>query len=200
MYLVGFALYVALCVGVAWGLAVAITYRARESWPRRAVAAVLAPIVLLLPLADEIVGYFQFERLCEEAKVAKIYGTIPVGEDLYTPEGKWRIGLQENEDFDQRIKNWDRAQKALDSYVRWDSGIDRPQEIPAAVSIQRFENKIYDVKTERLLAEWMVYNLGQGWLSRTIPLGEFSAKVCGPDERQIQQTILRFTKSLGATK
>lgn len=204
MYLVGFVLYVVLCVGVAWGLAVAITHRAREGWPRWVVAAVLAPIVFLLPLADEIVGHFQFERLCAAAKDVKIHGTIPVGEDLYTPEGKWRLGLVGAADFvlPEKDRESFRLQKIVDSYVRWDLG--RAQEVPAAILIQRYENKIYDVKTGRLLAEWQKYGAYGGWFGRNVIADRLIVRPqCMPEivlRSKIDQALLKFTKPSEAAR
>jgi hypothetical protein len=199
MYLVGFVLYVVLCGGVAWALGVTLTHRARARWPRWVAAGILAPIVFFLPLADEIVGAYQFERLCEQAKDVKIYGTIPVGLELYTPDGKWRIGLQEGE-LEQRLKDWDRAQKALDSHVRWDLGPTMPQEVPAAIPIRRYENKIFDAKTGRLLAEWRQYGTSGGWFGRVVVAGELPLIVrpqCMPEilaRSEIHQSILKFNR------
>jgi hypothetical protein len=166
----------------------------------------LAPVVFLLPLADEIVGYFQFERLCEEAKDVKIYGTILVGEELYTPEGKWRLELVGVADFvlPQEERESFRLQKILDSYVRWDLG--PAQEVPAAIPIQRYENKVYDVKTERLLAEWRKYGTRGGWLSQNIASSGDKILVrlqCMPEivlRSKIDQAIVKFTKPSDATK
>jgi hypothetical protein len=194
MYLVGFVLYVVLCVGVAWGLAVAITYRARESWPRWVVAAVLAPTVFFLPLADEIVGHFQFERLCEEAKEVKIYGTIPVGEDLYTPDGKWRLGMPGE---DGR-----RLQRVIDTYLRQERSAAR--EVPGAIPIRRYEAKVFEAKSGRLLAEWQWYGTSGGWFGRNVVAGELPLIVrpqCMPRKfRQIEPAVLRFSKSSEASK
>jgi hypothetical protein len=194
MYFLGFLLYVLVCGAVAWFLGKVLTRRATAPWARWAATAVLMPIVFLLPLADEIVGRFQFERLCEEAKEAKIYGTISVGEDLYTPGGKWRIGLQEG-DFDQRRKDWDRARKVLDSYVRLELG--PPQEIPAPISIRWREQKLLDARSGRLLAEWQSYSVGRGWFSEAmIPEGSlFGPQGCGPEGWKIEQIVLPFAKS-----
>lgn len=205
MYLVGLALYVVLCGGVAWALAFALTHRARASWPRWFAAGILVPIVFVLPLADEIVGYFQFERLCKEAKDVKIHGTIPVGEELYTPEGKWRIGLQEG-DHDQRLKDWDKATKSTRKYIRWKEGSPVPQFVSAAIPISVYDGAIYDARTGQLLAEWRQYGAHGGWFSRNVVAGEHPLIVrpqCMPDlvERsKLEQALLRFTKETGATK
>ncbi len=194
MYLVGFAFYVVVCGSLAWLLAIVLTRRAKQKWPRWVAAGVLAPIVFLLPLADEIVGTYQFERLCERAKDVKIHGTIPVGEDLYTPEGKWRLGMPGE---DGR-----RLQKVLDIYLRQERST--AQDIPAAIPIRRYEARVLEAKSDRLLAEWQWYGTSGGWFGRNVVGGELPLIVrpqCMPEEfRQVEPTVLRFTKSSQATK
>ncbi|MEW5891497.1 MAG: hypothetical protein AB1768_21245 [Pseudomonadota bacterium] len=56
MYFVGFVLYVLVCGTIGWFLAKLLTRRAWAPWLRWAVTTTLAPIVFLLPLADEILG------------------------------------------------------------------------------------------------------------------------------------------------
>lgn len=194
MHLIGFAFYVVACGTLAWLLAIVLTRRAREKWPRWVVAGVLAPIVFLLPLADEIVGNYQFERLCEEAKEAKIYGTIPVGEELYTPEGKWRLGFPGEDDR--------RLQKVLDSFLRQERG--PAQEVHAAIPIRRYNAKIYDAKSGQLLAEWRWYGTSGGWLSQNLATSGnkiLARQQCMPESfRQVEQSLLRFSKSSEVTK
>lgn len=204
MYLLGLILYAVLCAGIAWLLAKLLTRRAKAPWSQWLAAAILAPVVFFLPLADEIVGNYQFERLCEEAKEVKIYGTIPVGEELYTPEGKWRIGLNEGE-WDQRMKDWNRAQKILNSYLRWDDR--RPaREVSAAIPVQEYEQRIYDARTGRLLAEWHQYGTRGGWLSQSLASSGDKIIVrqqCMPEvvlQSKINQVILKFNNATEAIK
>jgi len=194
MYLLGFLMYVLVCGAIAWPLAKVFTRSAKAPWARWVVAGILVPVVFLLPLADEIVGYFQFERLCEEAKDVKIYGTIPVGEDLYTAEGKWRLEMP-GEDVR-------RLQRVLDTYLRQERSTAR--EVPAAIPIRRYEAKVYDAQSGRLLAEWQWYGTSGGWLSQNLAASGDKILVrlqCMPENfRQVEPTVLRFTKSSEATK
>ena len=194
MELVAFVLYVLVCGAIAWLIAKALTRRAQKTWPRWVVAGVLAPVVFFLPFADEIVGKYQFERLCEEAKEEKFHGTIPAGEDLYTPDGKWRLGMP-GEDGRH-------LQKVINTYLRRDHR--RLPEIRAAIVIWGEESKIYDARTGRLLAEWRQYSTNGGWFGQKVVAGEGPLIVrqgCGPANfRQIEQTLLKFTKSSEAIK
>ena len=47
-------------------------------------------LLAAVPWLDEIVGKFQFDQLCQEATEVKIYASIPVGEEFYFPDGRWR--------------------------------------------------------------------------------------------------------------
>jgi hypothetical protein len=200
MYALGILSYAIVCGTIAWLLANLFTRQVDSNWPRWVVAALLAPVVAFLPFADEIVGCFQFERLCEESKDVKIHGTIAVGEELYTPDGKWRIGLREG-NWDLRMDDWQRAQKALDSYVRWDFGSSVAQEVPnAAIAIRRNERRLFDASSGRLLAEWRDYGTRGGWISRNFESPIIVRSGCGPDVRQVQQTVLKFAKSSETAK
>ena len=196
MYLVGFIVYVLICGALAWAIAVMITRRAKRRSTRWIAAALLLPIVLALPLADEIIGRYQFDRLCEKAKDVKIYGTIPVGEDLYTPDGKWRIGLQEGSPS-SRAKEWKRAQEVLAKYIRLDLGSAMPHEVGAAIPIRRYDTKILNIKTGELLAEWQQFGTSGGWISRRFETPLIVSSQCMPDlvyMGQINQSILKFKR------
>jgi len=200
MYALGILLYVLICGTVAWLVAKVLTRRAAKPWVRWAVSAVLAPIVFFLPLADEIVGHFQFERLCKRAKEVTIYGTIQVGDELYTPDGQWRLGLRGG-GFEERQIEGARLRKIVDSYLRWDLGPSMSREIQAAIPIRRYETKIYDAKNGRLLAEWLHYGASGGWLGRNFVPGGGNLIVrsqCMPEivlRSEIDQAILRFAKA-----
>ena len=170
MYALGILLYVLACGTVAWLLAKLLTRRVTRPWARWAVTAALAPVVFLLPLADEIVGYFQFERLCESAKEVKVYGTIPVGADLYTPDGKWRLALQDEDGF--RLRN------TLQTYIRHRDM--PPRDVGAAMPIQLFERQLYDARSGKLVAEWQHLTTRGGWLSQT--LGSPGDKILVPQQ------------------
>lgn len=203
MYALGFLLYVLVCGTIAWLIAKLLTRHAKAPWARWAATAALAPVVFLLPLADEIVGYFQFERLCESAKEVKIYGTIRVGDELYTPDGQWRLGLQGG-GVEQRQTEGARLRKVVDSYLRWDPGPSMPREIQAAIPIRRYETRIYDAKNGRLLAEWLHYGASGGWLGRNFVPGGGNLVVrsqCMPEivlRSEIDQAIFTFAKATGS--
>ena len=194
MYALGILLYVIACGTVAWLLAKLLTRRAARPWARWAVTAALAPVVFLLPLADEIIGHFQFERLCESAKDVKIHGTIPVGEELYTPDGNWRMTSAGQDAFHLR--------KIIDGFLRRESL--RLPDIHSPIDIWGSEKRIYSIRNGELLAEWRQYSTSGGWFGRNVLAGETPLIVraqCLPGNYwKIEQSILRFESKREVTK
>lgn len=90
MYLLGLMLWIAVSGILAWLAARVLAARTSKLWVRWLLTMLVLPFVFIAPLADEIIGKFQFDRLCEEAKEVKIHATHPVGEELYMPDGTWR--------------------------------------------------------------------------------------------------------------
>lgn len=192
MYAVAYVVYFLLCAGIAWSLAWIFTRRAKPSWRRWAVGVVLLPIVFLLPLSDEIIGTYQFERLCDEAKEVKIYGSILVGQDLYTTGGQWRLSVVD--------KDWRKLNAAVEGYLRWEPT--RLPVIPAAIEIRGTVERVYEAKTGRLLAEWRQYATSGGWLSKFGAIGEgrlLGREQCVPKEfGSIPQLVLKFEQAGGS--
>ncbi|MEW5891498.1 MAG: hypothetical protein AB1768_21250, partial [Pseudomonadota bacterium] len=113
----------------------------------------------------------------------KIYGTIPVGEDLYTPEGRWRLRMSGEDAF--------RLQEIVESYLRREYR--RLPDTHAAMEIHAEERKIYDAKSGRLLAESRTYSTNGGWISRNagIELPLIVRPGCGVENPEdSQQTLL----------
>ena len=153
-----------------------------------------APIFAALPLADEIVGKFQFDRLCEEAKDIKFYATIPVGEELYFPDGRWRLSSSPRLEF----RELNRVQAIYESFVRYEStelqisGITMP--------IGGAETRIFDRKTGRLLASYRIYGTRGGWISRSFEKPAVVRDQCLPEGfGSVGQRILPYRKD-GGTK
>lgn len=192
MYLLGLILWVAVSGGLAWLVAKLLTRRTSKPWLLPLLALILLPAVFLAPLADEIIGKFQFDRLCEEAKEVKIYGTISVGEELYTPEGKWRLSMATAESS--------RLGEAVETLIKWDHGGSPPRLITGAIDIHQFDTRIFDRKSDRLLAEWRVFTTSGGWLSRQLGGPLLVSPRCDPPDTKgwggVQQ-ILKFKSVKG---
>jgi hypothetical protein len=195
MYLLGLLLWIAASGGLAWLVARLLSRWSSKLWLRPLLTLILLPVVFLAPLSDEIVGKFQFDRLCEEAKEVKIYATHPVGEELYTSEGKWRLGTV--------TADASRLGEIVESLVRWDHGGTPPQVISGAIVIYQFDTRIYDRKSDRLLAEWRVYSTPGGWLSRQFEVPLLVDPRCDPSATKgwgAVERVLPFKSSKGETK
>lgn len=191
MYLLGILIWIAVVVLLAW----LATVRVKNSALRAILVTLAVPLSFILALADEIVGKVQFDRLCEEAKEVKIYATIPVGEELYTPEGKWRLGMATAEAS--------RLGEIVESLVRWDHGGTPPYVISGAIVIYQFETRLYDRKADRLLAEWLVYSTPGGWLSSQFEMPLLVDPRCDPPATKGWggvERVLSFKSSKGETK
>jgi hypothetical protein len=192
MYLPVALLYAAICGVVAW---FAARRASKKSGLRWAIGAGLFPVLLAAPLVDEIVGTFQFERLCKEAADVSVYGTVTAGEDLYTPEGKWRIGLR-GADAEQQ-----RARQSLERYLRWELGPTTVVNRSSAIPIQRFDATIRDARTGRVLAGWRQYGTRGGWISQMFETPLLVQRQCMPEivaQSRVQELVVKYEGPKGA--
>lgn len=185
-------LWLAASAWVAWRVA----RLTKRIWFRALIFALIAPLLVAAPLADEIIGKHQFANYCESAKKVRIYGQIPVGEELYTSDGRWRIGSDPN--MPQKERN--RLNKLVESLIRWDLGPRVPRAVPGAIPIHEYVTRLYDAGDGRLLAEWRQFTNYGGWLKQNFGVGSAAGgfllpQRCAPQvvrENQITQRILIF--------
>ena len=166
------------------------------------------PLVYIAPVADEFIGQFQYRRYCKEAEEIKIYGTVPVGLELYTEKGKWRLSSMTEFGWMGIPPEKRKPLEAIvNSKIRWDHGPPLGIEVPATIPIRYYESKIYEVKTGRLLAESRLYATRGGWLSNILfERGGFFVKPqCSPtllggkeitNGYQLYMTILPFDNGM----
>jgi hypothetical protein len=160
-------------------------------WLRLAIFIVVAPALVALPALDELIGAFQFERYCENAQDVKIYGTLPTGQELYTPEAKWRVGNSGPESK--------RLNEIYDALVEWDWGM--PDQVPGAIPIYHRTTKVFDRKKHRLLAQFDSYSTPGGWLHGETPA--FVRPACQPSlvtTGELNRKILPYDPNVGAAK
>lgn len=124
--------------------------------------ALAVPAVFFMPFFDEAIGLGQYSYLCQRSEI-KLHGAIPVGNELYSEDGEWRLG------FTYPPERW-REHLALvrlaDSLVRWDSGVSQP--IHSLSPVDSRHTKIIDSRTGRLLSEWTSYSFKGGIVRRTL--------------------------------
>ena len=176
-------------VGLVWiiasiWVASRIARLVKPLWLKLVGFVAIAGLLISLPAADEIIGGFQLEKYCEGVDEIKIYGTIPVGEELYTENGTWRTGSTREE------RN--RLSAIYESFVRWE--IESPRQVPGAIPIYETTTKLYDKKNGELLAEFRQYSTRGGWLHGENPL--LVKPQCSPTKlREIRQMVLPFAKT-----
>lgn len=188
-------LWLAASVWIAWRVA----RLPKRAWLRTLVFIAITPLFVVAPLADEIVGKYQFERYCENAKDVAIYGHIPVGEELYTSDGRWRITAVSNMPQEER----NRLNELVESIIRWDLGPTVPREVLATIPIHEYVTKLYDARDGHLLAEWRQFTNYGGWLKQNFGVGGATGgfllpQRCAPQvvrENQITQRILVFDRT-----
>ena len=159
--MIGFLVLLAV---LAWALTSAvIAYLIGRGIEQRAMRAfvtlILASVIFALPISDEVVGKFQFDRLCDEAENVKVSGTRPVGQELYTSDGRWRLAIRPSS-----LEELKQAEKNYQSIVRKEST--GPVEIGTTIPIRMYEHRIYDRQKGKVLASYRSYATSGGWLSR----------------------------------
>lgn len=138
------------------------------------VTVLLAPTLFVLPLADEILGKPQFDRLCEEAKEIKIHRTIPMGNELYLPDGKWRRSEREIPLLEaQRIDG------LMEGLVRNEHG--KSTVVPGWIPMFAYETKIFDRRDGRLLASYKHFSTPGGWIGRRLEKPLLVKDQCFPE-------------------
>jgi len=141
----------------------------------------------MLPWADEIVGKLQFDRLCSDAIDVNIYGTIPIGEALYLPDGRWRLSSIPPLPLDE----FNRRQAILESLIKYENT--ELQTSSIGIHIGGRETRILSKKDDRLLASYRIYGTRGGWISQNFEKPTFVRDQCLPhDFATVTQRILPF--------
>ncbi|MBE0621092.1 MAG: hypothetical protein IH605_10900 [Burkholderiales bacterium] len=194
-YLGGIGVWFALSVWAASRVAKWV----KPGWAKPVLFLTVAPTLFVAPVADELIGKYQYKRYCEEAAQVKIYATIPVGEDLYTADGIWKLA-----DMSIDFRESNRLQAVLNSTIRWDFGTPYGTLVSAVIPIQYWDRKVYDAKSGRLLAEFRQYASRGGWLSRTVAEQAMIVPAqCLPplvQASRLNQTLLPYKANAGGTK
>ncbi len=193
-------LWLAASAWIAWRVA----RLTKQVWLRALIFVLIAPFLAVAPLADEIIGKYQFAKYCESAREVKIYGHIPVGEELYTPDGRWRIDSDPN----MPLVEFNRLNKIIESTIRWDRGPLVPIPMPAIIPIDEYRTRLFDARRGTLLAEYRRYSNGGGWLKRRFGIGAATGgyllpQSCAPEVVQknlLSRQLLVFSFPIKETR
>ena len=148
----------------------------------------IVALLCTLGMADEIVGRFQFERLCAKATAITYGGSVPVGYELYSREGRWLLTLPK---VNPELRR--KATAAYQSLARWDlTQISRTSEW---IPIAQTDTRIHDKRNGILLASFTAYGTRGGWVSRQLEKPLLMRAECLPTELRIVNTkIFPFQK------
>lgn len=187
----------ALLVLLAWvvfsiWLAARVTRLVRHGTLKVLIFVLLAPLLAALPLADEIIGKFHFDRLCKEAEEIKIYTTLAAGVEFYFPDERWKLS-----DPSLPFAEVRRLGDLYEKLVRYENK--SFDVVSITIPISAFETRIYSRKNNVLLASYKTYGTRGGWLSRGSEKPIIVRNICWPPavDRDLRQRISTLNKSSG---
>lgn len=173
------------CIALARGICRGVSHKGVRSF----VSVMLAPTLIALPLADEILGKLQFDRHCEEAKEIKIHGTIPMGKELYLPGGEWR-----RSDRDIPVVEAQRIDELTKTLVREEHS--KSTVLPGWIRMFAHETKIFDRRNGRLLASYKFFSTPGGWIGRRLEKPLIVRDQCFPENsNELYKKIFPFDSS-----
>ena len=181
----GLLALLAVALWVAASVAVAKAF-ATKAFP----IALIAVTLFFMPFVDEAIGQWQYSNLCQRTEV-KVHGVVPVGSNLYAESGEWRLGMK------YPGERWKERQALVilaDSLVRWDHGSSMPRQ--SIIPIDSRHTRIFDRKTERLLAEWTSYSFKGGIIRRSLFEGSSQCfpKLFQQEGNLVYKEIMSYSK------
>jgi hypothetical protein len=151
----------------------AVSGATNSRFAKAPVAIAMFAALLVAPIADDLLGTWQYKRYCKAGDKIAYSGTISVTPDvgLFTANGDWQLASLGPSEHAERS----RLHKVAESFVRWDHGTSSPT--GSVFPIQERKIEIHDASSGKLLAEWKSYHFKGGFLRR----GLFdSASQCFP--------------------
>lgn len=153
--------WVLLCIAMSRVFTAAI----RHGSLRLLVATALFFVLLVGPIADDLLGTRAYQRYCAAAdNQVKVFATIKVDRNtsLFSATGEWRLAQLAPSEHDER----QRLGKAADSLVRWDYGTSKPTS--SFFPVNERTTKIYDVNSGSLIAQFTSYHYRGGFLRSSV--------------------------------
>lgn len=165
---------------VAWGYfsfkTAAAIASAADSWLAKASWAIAVFVVMLVaPIADDLLGNWQYKRYCKAGDKVTYLETIGVSPDvgLFTADGDWKIANLRPSDGDEKR----RLGNLAESFVRWEDGMST--QAGSVFPIREQETRIIERSSGKLVAKWKSYHYRGGFLRRGLL---DSASQCFPNE------------------
>lgn len=167
-------------------IATLIARRIPKKGIRGLVLMLFIPLLFALPVIDEIIGKYQFDEVCKEAKEIKIHATIPMGSELYFPDGKWR-----RSERDISLQEAQRIDGLTETLARWEHG--KATAIPGIIPMSSYETKIFDRRDGRPLASYKYFSTRGGWISQQLEKPLVVRDQCFPaDSADLYKEIFPF--------
>jgi hypothetical protein len=143
----------ALCIWLARKLVRWLSLK--YPWQRAGLGIFAFGVLFLLPLADEIVGKFLYDKLCREEAGVKIYGRLELGPEFFKSDGTPNF-------IDKETKLMLPA-NAMDAYVEY---VFLPAErLPSPAKLLKTRMQFRNKSSGELLAESTAFGMYGGWLS-----------------------------------
>jgi hypothetical protein len=187
--IVAHALYLWLAVSVT--LFAARRARTRFGSKGATTAIVVSVLVfLLIPIWDELLGIYQFRRLCEQESGVKIYGRLELPKSFYSETGT-PLFVHANGDIDGWAnKKRPGEQTDLYRYVKFER---RDETVPAFVEMKKSNSCMMSSATGKwLMCRTRFVNLGGWWRSVSyISLFHGTGRGCGEtiDYRKVHNSV-----------
>ena len=157
--------FVLVALGISIVVAWLCTKLVKGALAKIAVSLFVVCVTPVSLAVQDTVGMRQFEEYCRAADQVQIHGTVAGADALYTSTGEWRLAHFSLATSDEHTK----LVRYADSLVRWETGATAT--VPAVQPIWEQETKIFDARTNRLLAQWRSYSSRGGWARQTVLLG-----------------------------
>lgn len=144
-------------------------------WVRIVVLLGFGVPLLALPLIDEIIGKYEFEKLCSQLQGMKYYGKVQLGPEFYfedvTPKRVARdTALPESRQVSEFNQNMMRV-------VQWTKP--RDKNISAVIKVTLYVQQVMVAETGSLLAEIRWFTNNGGWTGSSWGAPILSRNSCG---------------------
>lgn len=134
-----------------------------DSWlAKGSLAIAVFAAVLVAPVADDLLGSWQYERYCKAGDKVDYRATISVTPEvgLFTADGAWKIaGLAPSDHGERR-----RLGEIAERFVRMEIGAIAPTD--SVFAVRERKERLFDKSSGQLVAEWKSYHYAGGFLRR----------------------------------
>ena len=116
------------------------------------VSVLVFAAIFPVPLIDEIIGKFQFDKLCREEAGVKIYGKLELGPEFFNADGKPNFEVSRGQ-LDERMERIVELSPFTFERIR------------SPVDLGRGTFRIFDRRNGKELARIIGFNNRGGWLA-----------------------------------